>query len=107
MLAGKFTKTGSPAKSRGGGTINKSNPYAEFTKRHMREISQSLPPGTPQKQVMVEVGRRWREHKAALEAGGEGASGALSFAVAAGSTAGDAAFAQQLQMQLDAGVMVD
>lgn len=107
MLAGKFTKTGSPAKSGSGGTSNKSNPYAEFTKTHMREISQSLPAGTPQKQVMVEVGRRWREHKAALEAAGEGASGTLRFATAAGSTAGDAEFARHLQIQLDVGVMVD
>lgn len=107
VLAGKFTKTGSPAKTRDdrGSSSNKSNPYAEFTKKHMREISQSLPSGTPQKQVMVEVGRRWRQHKAALEATGGGDSGGRDFA--AGDTAGDAAFARQLQMQFDAGVVVD
>jgi hypothetical protein len=108
VLAGKFTKTGSPVKTRDdrGSGSNKSNPYAEFTKKHMREISQSLPSGTPQKQVMVEVGRRWREHKAALEATGVGDSGSRDFVVGGG-TAGDAAFARQLQMQFDAGVVVD
>lgn len=106
---GKFTKSGSPVKSRGGGG-NNSNPYADFTKKHMREISQSLPPGTPQKQVMVEVGRRWREHKAAVEAQivGASATGSSNDAVgSAGDMAGDAAFARKLQMQLDSGVIVD
>ena len=66
----------------------------------MREISQSLPSGTPQKQVMVEVGRRWREHKAALEA-----AAAATFKL--DDAAGDAVFARQLQVQVDAGIVVD
>jgi hypothetical protein len=73
----------------------------------MREISQALPSGTPQKQVMVEVGRRWREHKAALEATEYGASRGLNFGAAADDTAGDAALARQLQVQVDAGIVVD
>ena len=40
---------------------------------------------------MVEVGRRWREHKAALEA-----TAAVAFKL--DDTAGDAVFARQLQM---------
>eukprot|EP01043_Picozoa_sp_COSAG02_P000371 COSAG02_NODE_7_length_64539_cov_120.393482_4_plen_91_part_00 len=87
-------------KNGGGSGGKRTNPYADFTKKHMREISQSLPSGTPQKQVMVEVGRRWREHKAALEA-----TGADAFA--SDDTAGDAAFALQLQMQVDGGIVVD
>ena len=56
---------------------------------------------------MVEVGRRWREHKALLEAAGDGVSRGLNLKVAADDTAGDAAFARQLQMQVDAGIVVD
>ena len=40
---GKFDKTGTPAKTRS--TPGKPNPYAEFTKQHMAEISASLPSG--------------------------------------------------------------
>lgn len=121
---GKFDKNGTPAKTRGGagggggGGGGKRNPYAEFTKLHMKDIARSLPAGTPQKQVMVEVGRRWREHKAQLESASAVAStasaektmaarGSSSVFASGGSlgadaTAGDAEFARQLQAQFAA-----
>lgn len=97
-LQGKFDKTGTPAKTRG--TPGKPNPYAEFTKQHMAEISASLPSGTAHKEVMVEVGRRWRAHKERLASGGarRQASPLSGF----GLEDGDEAFARQLQRQLDA-----
>eukprot|EP01052_Picozoa_sp_SAG31_P036388 SAG31_NODE_4533_length_3158_cov_3.140569_2_plen_192_part_00 len=64
---GRFDKDGKPIDRNASGESRPLSAYAQFTKQHMAAITAELPRGTPQKEKMKELGRRWQEHKAQAE----------------------------------------